>query len=223
MSTRRRPWTKAQIRRVVDSIWPGGYSAYRSSKGWHIWLCGRGAYPCRRRFFLPARVLDGRAPRWLYNRLVRAMRDSLAGLDGVKMISGTESRRLVRWCTRRAPRRPRRRRTARQRAQSIAFYRRYRRAFKVPTTTHHAGYCAERSRRGWVVHLSGSNGRLRGHYLVPFNSLGPNGRTWSGAPLMAALKRSLGSIEEAERTSDYRFGSPTWWRTRRARRLSKAA
>lgn len=223
MGRRRKPWTKAQVRRVVDSIQAGGYTAYRSSEGWNIWLCGPGGYPCRRRFFLLERVVSEHPPRWLFNRLVRSMRDSLADLEGVQMITGAESRRLVRWCTRWAPKRKPRRRSARERARVIAWDRRRRKAFKVPTTTHHAGYFAKRSRRGWVVHLSGSGGPLRGIYLVPFGSLGPNGRKWSGAPLMGALKRSLGAIEGAERTSDFRFGSPTWWRTSRAYRLPKAA
>ena len=212
MGRRRKPWTKAQIRRVVDSIWAGGYAAYRSSGGWNIWLSGPGANPSRRRFFIPERMLADRPPRWLFNRLVRAMRGSLTQLEGVQMISGAESRKLVQWCTRHAPKRDRPRLTARERARSAAIGRWLERAFKVPTTTHQASYLAERCRRGWVVHLHGNANRLRGHYLVPFRSLGPRGRVWSGTPFIAALKRSLSAIDGAELTSDFRFGSPTWWR-----------
>jgi hypothetical protein len=223
MRVRRKPWTKAQVRRVCESIWAGGYAAFRSAKGWNVWLSGPGANPSRRRFFLPERVVLSRPPRWLFNRLVRAMRESLAQLEGVRAIGVAESRRLVRWCTRYAPRRPRARRTARERERFQAIDRWLKKAFHVPTTTHGAGYLAERSRRGWVVHLSGNNGPLRGHYLVPFRALGPRGRVWSGAPFVAALKQSLGSIRGVQHTNDLRFQSPTWRMRGRERRQSRAA
>jgi hypothetical protein len=223
MNEREKLWTKAQVRRVCESVWAGGYAAHRSSKGWNVWLSGPGANPSRRRFFLPERVVQSHPPRWLFDRLVRAMRESLAQLEGVRTISGAESCRLVRWCTRYAPRKPRVRRTTRELEHIQAIDRWLKKAFQVPTTTHGAGYLAERSRRGWVVHLSGNNGRLRGHYLVPFRALGPHGRVWSGAPFVAALKQSLGSIQGVQRTNDLRFRSPTWWRRSRGRGQSMAA
>jgi hypothetical protein len=223
MKEQRKPWTKAQIRRVCESVWAGGYAAFRSSRGWNVWLSGPGANPSRRRYFLPAQVVQSHPPRWLFNQLVRAMRQSLTQLEGARAISSAESRRLVRWCTRYAPRRSRVRRTARERERIRAIGRWLKKAFQVPTTTHGAGYLAERSRRGWVVHLSGNNGRLRGHYLVPFRALGPRGRVWSGAPFVAALKQSLGSIQGVQHTNDLRFQSPTWWMRGRGRRPSKAA
>jgi hypothetical protein len=210
MSSRRRPWTKAQIRRVDDSIHAGGYAAYRSRRGWNVWLSGSGAGPSRRRFFIPERSLSARHPRWLCNRLVAALRQSLDNLEGVQLISGAEAQRLVRWCVRwnRKPHPPL---TARQRHRAAANRRWEKEAYRVPLTVHGAGYLAERSRRGWVVRLHSYSGRLRGHYLVPFRALGPNGRHWSGGPLMAALKRSLNEIEGIDRTSDRRYGTVTWW------------
>ena len=210
MGSPRKPWSKAQIRRVVESIHCGGYVAYRSRHGWSIWLSGAGAGPSRRRFFIPEKLLNSRNPRWLSNRLIAAFRHSLESLEGVQHITGTEARKLVRWCVwwDRPKRLPL---TARQRARAAASRRWMKKAWRVPYTVHGAGYTSERSRRGWVVRLSSYSSRLRGHYLVPFRALRPHGRRWYGVPLFTALKRSLNGIEGVQRTNDFKIPCPTWW------------
>lgn len=210
MENPRKPWSKARVRRVVESVHAGGYAAYRSLRGWSVWLSGAGAGPSRRRFFIPEKLLSPRHPRWLGDRLIAALRQSLDGLEGARRISGSEARDLVRWCVRRAQsRRPPL--TARQRAKSAAIRRRMKTTWRVPRTVHGAGYTAERSRSGWVVRLSSYSGRLRGHYLVPFRALRTDGRRWHGVPLIAALKRSLNVIEGVQRTSDFEMAGPTGW------------
>lgn len=164
MGKRRKPWSKAQIRRVVDSIWAGGYAAYRSREGWSIWLSGPGAGPSRRRFFIPGRVLADCHPGWLGNRLIAAMRQALDNLEGVRLISGSEALELVRWCTRWS-RCPRHRLTAKQRARVKVLRRWYKKAHKVPFQG--GGYTAERSRRGWVVRLSSDSAAFGGTTSCP--------------------------------------------------------
>jgi hypothetical protein len=209
MGSPQKPWSKAKIRRVVESIHAGGYAAYRSRRGWSVWLSGAGAGPSRRRFFISEKLLSSRDPRWLSNRLIAALRQSLDSLEGVQRITGSEARELVRWCVR-WDRRPRPRLTARQRASAAAIGRRMKNAWRVPRTVHGAGYTAERSRRGWVVRLSAYSSRVRGHYLVPFRALRPHGRRWYGVPLIAALRRSLNGIEGVQRTNDFKIAGPTW-------------
>lgn len=216
MGSPRKPWSKAKVRRVLDALRSGGYVANRSRLGWSVWLSGDGAGPSRRRFFIPERSLASRHPRWLGNRLTAAYRQALDGLEGVKMISGTEARDLLRWCTRWIRRQHRL--TPSERARAAMYRRWYKQHFRVPETVQGGGYIAERSRRGWVVRISSYSGRLSGHYLIPFRALGPHGRDWSGEPLVTALERALSSIEGAVRTNDFRGSSPTGWPiTQRAR------
>jgi hypothetical protein len=211
MGGHRKPWTKAQIRRVVESLYFGGYAAYRSRQGWSVWLSGDGAGPSRRRFFIPERSLSSRHPRWLGNRLTAAYRQALEGLEGVQMISGTEARDLLRWCTRRSRTRPGA--TASRSARAAKFRRWWKRVWRVPETVQGGGYSAERSRRGWVVRINSYSGRLRGHYLVPFRALRPHGRDWHAEFLVASLERALGGIDGAVRTDDLKGSSPTGWPT----------
>jgi len=210
MGSRLKPWSKAQVRRVLDAIHSGGYVAYRSRRGWSVWLSGDGAGPSRRRFFIPEKSLSSRHPRWLGNLLTAAYRQALDNLEGVQLISGSEARNLVRWCTRwnRSPRPPL---TAEQRARVAACGRWLKRVWRVPETVQGGEYVAERSRRGWVVRISSQSGRLRGHYLVPFRALRPHGRNWYGVPLVAALERALNGIEGVVRTDDFKGSSPTGW------------
>jgi hypothetical protein len=146
MGSRLKPWSKAQVRRVLDAIHSGGCVAYRSRRGWSVWLSGDGAGPSRRRFFIPERSLSSRHPRWLGNLLTAAYRQALDNLEGVQLISGSEARNLVRWCTRwsRSPRPPL---TAEQRARIAACGRWLKRVWRVPETVQSGGYVAERSRR----------------------------------------------------------------------------
>ncbi len=209
MGSRRKPWSKAKVRRVLESIHAGGYSANRSRRGWSVWLSGEGAGPSRRRFIIPEKSLRSRHPRWLGHRLTAAYRRALRSFEGVQMISGIEARDLLRWCTRWA--RSRHRLTASERARAAKYRRWDRPHFRVPETVQGGGYVAERSRRGWVVRISSYSGRLRGHYLVPFRALRPHGRNWHGAPLVVALERALRGIEGAERTNDFNGSSPTGW------------
>jgi hypothetical protein len=211
MGSPRKPWSKAQIRRVIDSIHAGGYAAYRSRQGWNIWLSGPGAGPSRRRYFIPEASLASRSPRWLGNRLVTAVRESLDELEGVRLVSGAEAQRLVRWCVRSEPRRPRPPLTAKQRARRAEIARIDALTWRVPETVHGVGYTAERSRRGWVVRLRSYSGRLPGHYLVPFRALDSRGRKWSGVHLVAALKRSLSKIDGVQLTNDTKVVAPTGW------------
>jgi hypothetical protein len=132
----------------------------------------------------------------------------------VRIVSGTESRDLLRWCTRWI--RPRRRLTAGQRA-SVAKYGRWLKLFwRVPETVQGGGYTAERSRRGWIVQINSYFGRQRGHYLVPFRALRPHGRNWRGKPLVAAIGRALRAIPGAVRTNDLKGSRPTGWPAARA-------
>lgn len=209
MGNPRKPWSKAKVRRVTESIRVGGYAAYRSRHGWSVWLSGDGAGPIRRRFFIPEESLNSRHPRWLSNRLIASLRQSFDGLEGVQQITAAEARELVRWCVRWTRTRPIL--TARQRVRAAAIGRWMKKAWRVPYTVHGAGYMAERSRRGWVVRLSSYSGRLRVHYLVPFRAFRPHGRRWYGVPLIAALRRSLNGIEGAQRTSDFKMAGPTGW------------
>ncbi len=222
MGSRRKPWSKRQIQRVNDSIFAGGWAAYRSRPGWSVWLSGDGAGPSRRCFFIPDASLRARQPHWLGHRLTAAYRSALDGLEGVRVISGTEARELTRWCTRWC--RTRLRLTRSQRAR-VAKLRRWRElCWRVPETVQGGGYTAERSRRGWVVRISTYSGRVRGHYLVPFRALRPHGRNWYGVPLVAALEQALAGIEGAVRTDDLKGSSPTGWPvTARARRRSVVA
>jgi len=153
MGSRLKPWSKAQIRRVNESIYAGGYAPYRSHLGWNVWLSGDGAGPSRRRFFIPEKSIRSPHPRWLGNLLTAAYRQALDNLEGVQLISGSEARDLVRWCTRwnRSPRPPL---TATQRARAAAYRRWMNRVWRVPETVQGGGYMAERSRRGWVVRIS---------------------------------------------------------------------
>ncbi len=184
-------------------------------------MSGDGAGPSRRRFFIPERSLASRHPRWLGQRLTAAYRQALDGLEGVQMISGTEARELLRWCTRWSRRRHRL--TPSERAR-VAIYRRWYKAhFSVPETVQGGGYTAERSCRGWVVRINSYSGHLRGHYLVPFRALRSHGRDWSGEPLVAAIERVLNGIEGAVRTDDLKGFSPTGWPiTQRARARGRA-
>ena len=209
MASPREPWSKAKVRRVLDAMRSGGYVANRSRLGWSVWLSGDGAGPSRRRFLIPERSLDSRHPRWLGNRLTAAYRQALDGLEGVKMISGTEARKLLRWCTRWSRRQHRL--TPSERARAAMYQRWYQRHHRVPETVQGGGYTAERSRRGWVVRIGSYSGRLRGHYLVPFRALRPQGRGWNAAPLVAALERALSGIEGAVRTDDFKGSTPTGW------------
>jgi hypothetical protein len=213
MGSRRKPWTKAQVRRVLESWYAGGYAAYRSRLGWSVWLSGDGAGPSRRRFFIPDASIRSHPARWLGRRLTAAYRQALDGLEGAQMISGSEARDLLRWCTRwRRPRkRTRHRWTASQRAHWARYDRWRKLAWRVPETVQGGGYSAERSRRGWVVRISSYSGRVRGHYLVPFRALRPHGRNWHGTPLVAALERALSEIEGVVRTDDLQGSSPTGW------------
>lgn len=211
MGTGRKPWSRAKVRRVIDSVHSGGFAAYRSRLGWSIWLSGDGAGPSRRRCFVPDRSLHSRHSRWLGNRLTGAYRHALERLDGVQMISGSEARSLLRWCTRWVRPRSRPRLTAAQRAQATKFQNWRQRAYRVPETVQGGGYSAERSRRGWVVRLSSSSGRLRGIYLVPFRALGPDGMNWTGEFLVASLLKRLSGIEGTVLTNDQKGSAPTGW------------
>ncbi len=209
MGSHRRPWSKRKIRRVLESMFAGGWAAYRSRLGWSVWLSGDGAGPSRRRFFIPDRSLRSRHPRWLGNRLAAAYRQALEGLEGAHRISGTEARDLLRWCTRWV--RPRHHYTRSQRQRMARTRRWLELCWRVPTTVQGGGYTAERSRRGWVVAIGSYSGSRRRHYLVPFRALRPNGRTWSGVPLVTALERALAEIEGVARTDDLRGSAPTGW------------
>ncbi len=220
MGSRREPWSKRQVRRVNESMFAGGWAAYRSRPGWSVWLSGDGAGASRRRFFIPDRSLSSRHPRWLGNRLTAAYRQALETLEGTQMISGTEARDLVRWCTRRS--RTQHRLTRSRRARVVKIRRWLKLCWRVPETVQGGGYTAERSRRGWVVRISSYSGRLRGHYLVPFRALRPHGRNWYGVPLVTALERALSEIQGAVRTDDLKGSSPTGWPAA-ARAREKAA
>lgn len=209
MGSRRKPWSKRQVRRVLESMFAGGWAAYRSRPGWSVWLSGDGAGPSRRRFFIPDQSLRSRPPRWLGNRLSAAYRQALVSLEGVQMISGTEARNLLRWCTRWC--RTQHRLTRSQRARMAKTRRWLKLCWRVPETVQGGGYTAERSRRGWVVRISSNSGRLRGHYLVPFRALRPHGRDWYGVPLVTALEKALSEIQGAVRTDDLKGSSPTGW------------
>jgi hypothetical protein len=221
MARTRRPWSKAKVRRVLESIHAGGFAAYRSSHGWNVWLSGSGAWPARRRFFLPEKSVSPHQPRWLGNRLVAALRHALSGLEGVQSITGTEAKELVHWCTRWSQHRPNKW-TAPERAGVAKVRRWMKEAWRVPETVQGGQYTAERSRRGWVVRLSSYSGRLRGHYLVPFRALRPHSRDWHGGAFVASLVASLTSIEGAQATDDFRFGSPTWHTRGSARQMPMA-
>jgi hypothetical protein len=210
MSKPRKPWSKAKVRRVLDSLFVGGYAAYRSRDGWNVWFSGAGAGPSRRRFFIPARVAAEHPPRWLGNRLTAAMRESVEGLEGVRMIPGREAQALVRWQVRWV-RHKKFEPTPAQRAKMRVYDRWYRRAYKAPQTIQRGSYSAERSRRGWVVRLDGSAGRLRGHYLVPFRALDARTRQWDGRAIFSALGRSMRAVDSARPTDDRRFAAPTIW------------
>lgn len=208
MGTRQKPWSKAKIQRVIESVHAGGFAAYRSHRGWHVWLSGPGAQPTRRRFFLPEKAVSPHHARWLGNRLIAAMHKALDGLEGAQQITGAEARDLVRWCTRWSRHHPQL--TAGERARAAMARRWLKKTWRVPQTVQGGQYLAERSRRGWVVRLSSYSGRVRGHYLVPFRALRPHGRNWNGRALVSSLARSLAAIVGAQTADDFRFPSPTW-------------
>jgi len=211
MTPPQKPWSKAKIRRVLESFYCGGYTAYRSREGWNVWFSGAGAGPTRRRFFIPARIAAGHHPRWLGNRLTAAMRQATVSLEGVRMIPGREAQALVRWQVRWVRHKKKPRYTAAQRAKMRAHKRWCRCAVKVPQTMQQGGYSAERSRRGWVVRFNTISGRLPGRFLVPFRAIDARTRRWNGRPIFSALTRSLRMVECARPTDDRHFGAPTIW------------
>ncbi len=193
MSSRLKPWSRAKVRRVLESHHGGGYTIERSPCGWVVSLTD--SSPQRPRYYLiPFPSLEGRSLRWLGARLLGALRRAALGMEGVERIDGREAWRLRCWLVRWV-RRPRRSAAARRRAaaRSRAWVRRMR------DTVAHAGYQAERSRRGWVLRLHAPSGRSAGIYLIPFRALGRPRRDWWPAPLVAGMARSLRSLPRARR------------------------
>jgi len=189
MSRQRKPWSRAKVRRVLESTFVGGYGAYRRRNGWDLQFSGCGAGSGGRRLFIPARSLAEHSPAWLKNIMLAGMRQAIEELRGVTTISGREAQALTRWCVRYA-RSPKPELTASQRAR-IAESKRSWRQLDVPLEMHGGGYEALRSRRGWVIKLSSMSGPLRGRYLVPFRAFGPRTRTWRGGAIFAELERRM--------------------------------
>ena len=192
----RKPWSKAKVRRVIESVHAGGCSAHRTDRGWVVWLTDSGAPNLRNCYLVPLGALRSRHKWWLGNRMIRALRETLDGLEGTKRIGAAEARELVRWCVRWVPRR---RSTDDKRAAAA---RRKVKPQSVAEMVQRAGYLAERSRRGWVVRLSSqSSRRLRGHYLVPFRALRSERRRWRGSRLIAGLQDALQGLHGLRRIS----------------------
>lgn len=184
MGSRLKPWSKAKIRRVIDSVHSGGYSVCRTRHGWIVRMHDSGSARLTGNYLVPFAVVPGHDATWLVCRLRDAWRAAVRELECSQRISGAEAWQLVSWCTR--WKRPRRKEGAATRQARRAAY-----ARKMRPLEDGGGYLAERSRRGWVVRQHAQWSRVRGIYLVPFRALGPDGRRWQGGPFVAAWQRSL--------------------------------
>ena len=194
MGSRLKPWSKAKIRRVNDSIHSGGYVAERSRQGWVVRMHDSGSARLADNYLIPFTALQAHEVPWLTRRLRRAWRQSVNGLEGVRRISGPEAWQLVRWCTR--WKRPRRKESAAVRKAREDAY-----ARKMRNLEDGGWYLAERSRRGWVVRQGAHWSRVRGIYLIPFRALRPHMRRWHGGPFVGAWRQSLRSLKGARRIS----------------------
>ena len=192
MSRTRKPWTKAKIRRVCESIWAGGYLAERTTKGCLLRLSYPRSGLVASSYLIPPSSLPDHQGQWLGRRFIGVMRHWLAALDGTRRLGGAEARDLTRWLTRRG--RPK----YSSPAEAAAVKRKAKR-IQFAEMIHCGGYTAERTRKGWIVRLNSRAGRLRGQYLVPFRALDSRNRDWNDRVLMLAMKQSVRGIQSALR------------------------
>ena len=175
-----------RISRIFESSHVGSCSVQRTRLGWVVRVIDSGCERYQSNYLIPIRTLRSHHLRWLALQLIKAMRNSLCEREGMRLITGAEASQLVCWLTKGTVcRRPRR----------TAASKRRERKWRPNPSDYSASWDAERSRRGWVVRLSTSSGRLRGHYLIPFRGLRSYGRNWPSGPLSEAMHRVLSSLE----------------------------